>query len=118
MARPARIDLVAEFQCCLARSRYEIFARRGVQNTARRADDEPRTRSGLPTLHSLRDVAALRANSWHQERHVAYDLANFSQLARVGRADDESAIPSRIPTACGEIRNDVEQPPAADLQIL
>ena len=77
MARSARVDLVAELQCRFARRRYEILTRRRVQNAARRADDQTRAGSGLPALHCLCDVAALRTNSWYQEWHVAYDLADF-----------------------------------------
>src|SRR6185312_9199351 len=112
------VDLVAQLLRCFARSGCEIFASRGVENSAGRADDQPRACGGLSVLHGLSNIATLRPHAWHQEWHVAHDLADFRQFARISSAYDQQAIAAGVPAIRREVRNDVEQTPAADLHIL
>ena len=57
----------------------------------------------VPVLHGLRDIAALRADAGHEERHVADDLAHLRELARIRRADDEHAVAAGIPALRGQL---------------
>src|SRR5262245_32271120 len=105
----AGVDLVAEFLSCGAGGGREILSSGGVQDSARGADDQAIASSGLSVLHDLGDIATLRTHTRYQQRHVAHDLANFRQLARIGRADDQQAIAARVPPARREVRYDMEQ---------
>ena len=54
----------------------------------------------LPAIGDhLLDIAALRADARHQERHVADDRAHFAQLLRPGRADHQRAVAVAVPVA-------------------
>jgi len=39
-------------------------------------------------MNSLRDIAPLRAHAWHQQRHVAHDLADLGLAAPASRGGD------------------------------
>ena len=57
------------------------------------------------------DVAALRADAGHQQRHVADQRTHLSEFARIRRADHQRAIAVRVPVARDELR-DVAMPQA------
>jgi hypothetical protein len=48
------------------------------------------------------DVAALGADSRHEQGHVAGQCANAGDFAREGGADDERALAARIPVAADQ----------------
>ncbi len=98
----------------------EVLPRGGVENAPRGADDEPGPGGSLSVTHHLGDIAALRADAGHQERHLTDDPPDLGQLLRIGGADHQQAVAARVPAGRRQLRHDVIEPPAAlaDHQIL
>src|SRR5262249_15507410 len=98
--------------------RREILARRGVQDGARRADDEPGARASAAACDDLVHIPSLRTDPRHEERHVADQRAYHGELARIRRAVHEQPVATRIPAPCRELRHHLVERPAVDRQVL
>jgi len=69
-----RIDGVPQFDCLRARGPGEIPVVSRVEDGARGIDDHPGSAGIQARLHNLADIAPLRSNPRHQQRHIADDI--------------------------------------------
>src|SRR3982750_1564921 len=99
------IDLVSERDRSSAGRVGEIGAAAGVKNRARGADHETGPVFRRAVANDCLDIAALRTDAGHEERHLANDRAHVLELAGIRRTDDEKAVAVRVPVARGRLRD-------------